>query len=61
VIARLSQEMQKFQQTEEWKQLLVKFGMEPSPPHTPAQFGEIIRADVGRWAAAVKAAGAKVE
>jgi tripartite-type tricarboxylate transporter receptor subunit TctC len=53
--------MQKFQQTEEWKQLLVKFGMEPSPPHTPAQFGEIIRADVGRWAAAVKAAGAKVE
>jgi tripartite-type tricarboxylate transporter receptor subunit TctC len=61
VIARLSQEMQQFQQTEEWKQLLVKFGMEPSPPHTPAQFGEIIRADVGRWAAAVKAAGAKVE
>ena len=61
IIARLSGEMQKFQQTEEWKQLLVKFGMEPSPPHTPAQFGAIIRSDVDRWAAAVKAAGAKVD
>lgn len=61
IVARLSAEMQKFQQTEEWKQLLVKFGMEPSPPHTPAQFADIIRGDVGRWAAAVKAAGAKVD
>ena len=61
IVARLNAEMQMFQQTEEFRALLVKFGMEPWPPNTPEQFGEIVRNDVGRWAAVVKAAGLKVD
>jgi len=61
VITRLNAEMQRFQNTEEFHALLVKFGMEPWPANTPEQFGEIIRNDVGRWAAVVKASGAKVD
>jgi tripartite-type tricarboxylate transporter receptor subunit TctC len=61
VIARLNAEMQRFQNTDEFRALLVKFGMEPWPPNTPAEFGDIIRNDVGRWAAVVKASGAKVD
>ena len=61
VIARLNAEMQRFQNTEEFHALLVKFGMEPWAANTPEQFGEIIRNDVGRWAAVVKASGAKVD
>jgi len=53
--------MQKFQNTEEFRALLVKFGMEPWAPNSPEQFGAIIRNDVGRWAAVVKASGAKVD
>ena len=40
---------------------LIKFGMEPWVPNTPEQFAEIVRNDVGRWAAVVKAAGLKVD
>jgi tripartite-type tricarboxylate transporter receptor subunit TctC len=61
VITRLNAEMQRFQNTEEFHALLVKFGMEPWAANTPEQFGEIIRNDVGRWAAVVKASGAKVD
>ena len=61
VVARLNAEMQKFQNTDEFRALLVKFGMEPWPANTAAQFGEVIRNDVGRWAAVVKAANLKVD
>lgn len=61
VVARLNAEMQKFQQTEEFRALLVKFGMEPWAPNTPEQFAEVVRNDVGRWAGVVKAAGLKVD
>jgi len=61
VVARLNAEMQKFQNTDEFRALLVKFGMEPWAPNSPEQFGAIIRNDVGRWAAVVKASGAKVD
>jgi tripartite-type tricarboxylate transporter receptor subunit TctC len=61
VITRLNAEMQRFQNTEEFHALLVKFGMEPWAANTPEQFGEIIGNDVGRWAAVVKASGAKVD
>jgi tripartite-type tricarboxylate transporter receptor subunit TctC len=61
VVARLNAEMQRFQNTDEFRALLVKFGMEPWAPNTPEQFGEIVRNDVGRWAAVVKASGAKVD
>ena len=61
VVARLNAEMQRFQNTDEFRALLVKFGMEPWAPNTPEQFGEIVKNDVGRWAAVVKASGAKVD
>jgi len=61
VVARLNAEMQRFQNTDEFRALLVKFGMEPWAPNAPADFGDIIRKDVGRWAAVVKASGAKVD
>jgi tripartite-type tricarboxylate transporter receptor subunit TctC len=61
LVARLNAEMQKFQATEEFRQLLVKFGMEPWSPNTPEQFAEIVRNDVARWAGVVKAANLKVD
>ena len=61
VVARLNAEMQKFQNTDEFRALLVKFGMEPWTPNTAAEFSEIVRNDVGRWAGVVKAAGLKVD
>ena len=61
VVARLNAEMQRFQNTDEFRALLVKFGMEPWAPNTPEQFGAIVKNDVGRWAAVVKASGAKVD
>ena len=61
VVARLNAEMQKFQNTEEFRALLVKFGMEPWAPNSAADFAEIMKNDVGRWAGVVKAAGLKVD
>jgi tripartite-type tricarboxylate transporter receptor subunit TctC len=61
IVARLNAEMQKFQQTEEFRALLVKFGMEPWAPNTPEQFAEVVKNDVGRWAGVVKAAGLRVD
>ena len=61
ILARLNAEMQKFQASPEFREQLVKFGMEPWAPNTPEQFGDIIKTDVGRWAAVVKAAGLKVD
>jgi tripartite-type tricarboxylate transporter receptor subunit TctC len=61
VVARLNAEMQKFQQTDEFRAQLLKFGMEPWAPNTAAEFAEIVRNDVSRWAGVVKAAGLKVD
>jgi tripartite-type tricarboxylate transporter receptor subunit TctC len=61
VVARLNAEMQKFQNTEDFRALLVKFGMEPWPPNGAADFAEIVKNDVSRWAGVVKAAGLKVD
>jgi len=61
VVARLSQEMQKFQQTPEFRQFLANVAMEPWPPITPAEFAALVKDDMGRWAEAVRVSGAKVE
>jgi tripartite-type tricarboxylate transporter receptor subunit TctC len=61
IVARLNTEMQRFQNTDEFRALLVKFGMEPWAANTSEQFGEVVRNDMGRWAAVVKASGAKVD
>ena len=61
VLARLSAEMQKFQNTPEFQKFLAGIGMEPWPPNTPADYMQLVKRDMPRWAAAVRAAGAKVD
>jgi len=61
IVARLSAELQRIQATPEFRDQLVKFGMEPFPPQTPEQFGAMIAADQPRWAKAIKDSGAKVD
>jgi len=61
VVARLAAEMQKFQQTQEFRDLLAKFGMEPWGPMSPAEFAAYVKNDMPRWAEAVRVSGAKVD
>ena len=48
VVARLSAELQKIQSTPEFREQLVKFGMDPFPPQTPEQFAAMIAAEQPR-------------
>ncbi len=59
--AKLSAELQRIQATAEFRDQLRKFGMEPSPPQSPAEFAAILAAEQPRWAKAVKDSGAKVD
>ncbi len=61
IVARLSMELRKIQETPEFKEQLFKFGMEPFAPHSPEQFAATIAAEQPRWAKAVKDSGAKVD
>lgn len=61
IVARLNAELQRIQSTQEFRKVLTKFGMDPSPPNMPEQFATIIRNDVERWAKAVADSGAKVD
>jgi len=61
VIARLAAELQKMQAAPEFREQLVKFGMEPYPPQTPEQFAATIAAEQPRWAQAIRDSGAKVD
>ncbi|MGC1816091.1 MAG: tripartite tricarboxylate transporter substrate binding protein [Casimicrobiaceae bacterium] len=61
VVDRLWSELQKVQETPQFKQELVKFGMEPFAPQTPGEFAAIIKAEQPRWAAAIRNSGAKVD
>jgi tripartite-type tricarboxylate transporter receptor subunit TctC len=61
VVARLAAEMQKFQQTQEFRDLLAKFGMDPWGPMSPAEFAAYVKNDMPRWAEAVRVSGAKVD
>jgi tripartite-type tricarboxylate transporter receptor subunit TctC len=61
IIARLSAELQKIQAMPEFREQLVKFGMEPFPPQTPEQFAAMIAAEQPRWARAIKESGARVD
>ena len=61
IVARLNAELQQIQNTPGFRELLVKFGMDPAPPNTPEQFAAIVKNDVGRWAKAVAASGAQVD
>ncbi len=61
IVQRLNAEMQKFQNSAEFRELLGRFGMEPSAPNTPEQFAEVVKNDAARWAEAVRVSGAKVD
>lgn len=61
VIARLSSEMQKLQNTADFREVLTRFGMEPWPAVTPAEFSAFVKSEMVRWADAVRVSGAKVE
>ena len=61
IVARLSAELQKIQAAPEFREQLVRFGMEPFPPQTPAEFAAMIASEQPRWAKAVKDSGAKVD
>jgi len=61
IVARLSTELRRIQETPEFKEQLIKFGMEPSPPKSPEQFAATIAAEQPRWAKAIKDSGAKVD
>ena len=61
IVARLSTELQRIQQLQEFKEQLFKFGMEPSAPQSPEQFAATIAAEQPRWVKAIKDSGAKVD
>ncbi|MDQ6917677.1 MAG: tripartite tricarboxylate transporter substrate binding protein [Pseudomonadota bacterium] len=61
IVARLSAELQRIQETPEFKEQLFKFGMEPFAPHSPEQFAATVAAEQPRWAKAVRDSGAKVD
>jgi tripartite-type tricarboxylate transporter receptor subunit TctC len=61
IVGRLSDEMQRFQQTDDFRAFLSKIGMEPWPPISPAEFSALVRAEMGRWAEAVRVSGAKID
>jgi tripartite-type tricarboxylate transporter receptor subunit TctC len=53
--------MQSIQASAEFKEQLVKFGMDATSPHAAEQFAAVIKSDVPRWTEAVKASGATVD
>ena len=61
IVARLAAELQKIQAAPEFREQLFRFGMDPLPPQTPEQFAAIIKAELPRWAKAIRDSGAKVE
>lgn len=61
IVTRLGIELQRIQSSAEFRELLVKFGMDPVAPHTPAEFAALVKSDLERWARAVAASGARVD
>jgi tripartite-type tricarboxylate transporter receptor subunit TctC len=61
VVALLSAELRRIQASPDFRALLVRFGMDPSPPNTPEDFAAIVKADRERWARAVEAFATKID
>jgi len=61
IVAKLSAELQRIKATPEFREQLLKFGMDPFPPQSPEQFAATIAAEQPRWAKAIKDSGAKVD
>jgi len=60
VITKLNREFALILATPDIRDKLLSVGMEPTTS-TPAQFGEFVRSEIGKWAKVVKAAGVKAE
>jgi tripartite-type tricarboxylate transporter receptor subunit TctC len=61
IVSRLSAELQKIQASADFKEQLVKFGMEPFAPQSPEQFAAMIASEQPRWTKAIQDSGAKVD
>jgi len=61
VVARLASELGRLQSTPEFRDQLVRFGMEPFAPQTPEQFAATLKAEQPRWVKAIRDSGAKVD
>jgi len=61
IVSRLAAELQKIQASADFKEQLVKFGMEPFAPQSPEQFAAMIAREQPRWAKAIRDSGAKVD
>ncbi len=60
-IAKLGATLQQIQSTDEFRELLTRFGMDAVPAHTPDDFAALVKSDMERWAKAVAASGARVD
>jgi tripartite-type tricarboxylate transporter receptor subunit TctC len=60
VVARLSAELKVAMADAEMRQLLIGLGVDPIYS-TPQEFADVIRKDIAKWAAVVKATGAKLD
>jgi tripartite-type tricarboxylate transporter receptor subunit TctC len=60
VVSRLNEEIRRALQSPDVRERMAKLGAEPSPT-TPEQFGALIQAELKKYAAVVKASGAKVD
>jgi tripartite-type tricarboxylate transporter receptor subunit TctC len=61
ILDRLAGELQKIQATTQFNDELFRFGMEPLANKSRAAFAETIQSERPRWAAAIKASGARAE
>jgi len=61
VVSLLSAVLQNLLATPQFKEQLLRFGMEPSELHSPATFAALIKAEQPRWAKAVRDSHARVD
>jgi tripartite-type tricarboxylate transporter receptor subunit TctC len=61
IVAKLAMDLQRIQASPDFKEQLLKFGMEPFAAQTPEQFAAMIAAEQPRWAKAIKDSGAKID
>ena len=61
VISRLHADIAKVLAQPDLAQTLVTFGLETAAPNSPDEFTAFLRAEISKWAAVVKASGAKAD
>ncbi len=61
IISRLHTDISRVLAQADVAQTLVRFGLETAPANSPEEFSAFLRAEIGKWAAVVKASGAKAD